>query len=221
MISLSFDDLKPKQRSLRDGFPGPLGLRVHRAISWVGRAEREADDPAAAFLFYWIAFNAAYADERDVRGERAERESFSWFFTKLHERDREGRIYNAVWDRFSGSIRVFLENQYVFGPFWTHKNGLDGYEDWQERFDRARRAFHKALAQGDTALILSMLFDRLYVLRNQLVHGGATWNSSVNRDQLRDGATILTCLVPVMIDIMMDNPGEDWGRPFYPVVEAD
>lgn len=29
-------------------------------------------------------------------------------------------------------------------------------------------------------MILSILFDRLYVLRNQLVHGGATWNSDVN-----------------------------------------
>lgn len=216
--SLSFDELKTKQRSLRVSFPDPLGLRVHRAISWFGRAEREADDPAAAFLFNWIAFNAAYADERDVRGERAERESFSWFFTNLHKRDRDGRIYDAVWDRFPGPIRMFLENRYVFGPFWAHQNGLDGYEDWQDWFDRARRAFHRSLAQRETASILSMLFDRLYVLRNQLVHGGATWNSSVNRDQLRDGAAILACLVPVMIDIMMDNPHEDWGRPFYPVV---
>jgi hypothetical protein len=63
-----------------------------------------------------------------------------------------------------------------------------------------------------------MLFDRLYMLRNQLIHGGATWNSSVNRDQLRDGCEILGCLVPIMVDLMMDNPQEDWGRPFYPVI---
>ena len=56
------------------------------------------------------------------------------------------------------------------------------------------------------------------MLRNQLVHGGATWNSAVNRDQVRDGAAILGFLVPVFVDVMMDNPHEDWGRPFYPVV---
>ncbi|MCA2008623.1 hypothetical protein [Tritonibacter mobilis] len=65
-----------------------------------------------------------------------------------------------------------------------------------------------------------MLFDRLYVLRNQLIHGGATWNSSVNRDQLRDGVAILSVLMPVMIDIMMDNANEEWGKPFYPVVNG-
>ena len=65
----------------------------------------------------------------------------------------------------------------------------------------------------------SMLFDRLYVLRNQLVHGGATWNSSVNRDQVRDGARTLGFLVPIFVDLMMDNQGENWGLPYYPVVE--
>lgn len=31
------------------------------------------------------------------------------------------------------------------------------------------------------------LLRRLYVLRNQLVHGSATWNSSANRAKVRDG----------------------------------
>ena len=35
----------------------------------------------------------------------------------------------------------------------------------------------------------------------------------------RDGAAILAFLMPVFVDVMMDNPGVDWGRPFYPVVE--
>ena len=71
----------------------------------------------------------------------------------------------------------------------------------------------------NTVLVLRLVFDRLYVLRNQLVHGGSTWNSRVNRDQMRDGAAILAFLMPVFVDVMMDNPHEDWGRPFYPVVE--
>jgi len=214
---LKFEALKEKQRQLRAGFPENFGLRVHRSISWIGRAEAEANDPAAAFLFLWIAFNAAYADERDVRGER---EAFAWFFGMFRDLDKDRRIYDAVWTRFPGPIRLFLENRFVFGPFWSHQNGIDGYADWELRFNGARRAFHGALMTRDTANILSMLFDRLYVLRNQLVHGGATWNSSTNRSQLRDGADILGLLIPIMIDIMMDNSGEDWGRPFYPVVES-
>ena len=51
------------------------------------------------------------------------------------------------------------------------------------------------------------------------MHSGTTWNSSVNREEVIDGASILSFLMPMFIDVMMDNPHEQWGRPFYPVVE--
>ena len=92
-------------------------------------------------------------------------------------------------------------------------------EDWEDRFTASAHGFGQALQSQDTARTLSFVFDRLYVLRNQLVHGGSTWNSAINRDQVRDGAAILGFLMPVFIDIMMDHPDEDWGKPFYPVVE--
>ena len=38
---ISHEELKQKQRHLREGFPEDIGLRIHRAISWVGRAEQE------------------------------------------------------------------------------------------------------------------------------------------------------------------------------------
>ena len=75
------------------------------------------------------------------------------------------------------------------------------------------------IRSSDTVRILSILFDRLYVLRNQLVHGGATWNSDVNRDQVRDGASLLGCLLPIFVDLMMDNPQHEWPMPNYPVVD--
>lgn len=214
---MAFEALKQRQRSIRDGFTPEFGLKIHRAISWVRRAEQEPEDPDAAFVFWWIAFNAAYADEQSVGEARA---AFQDFFAKLHALDMEGRLYDAVWATFPGPIRVFLENPYVYGPFWKHHNGEAEYGDWQDRFARAKRAFSMALAGKDTARILSMLFDRLYVLRNQILHGGATWDSRVNRDQLRDASAILGTIVPIMIDLMMDNPHADWGRPHYPVVEA-
>ena len=58
------------------------------------------------------------------------------------------------------------------------------------------------------------------MLRNQLVHGGSTWNGSVNRDQVRNGARIMGLLVPLFIDLMMDNPQVAWGAPCYPVVKS-
>ncbi len=210
--------LKNKQRSLRDGFPSVLSLRVHRAISWLIRAEAEKDDDDLRFILLWIGFNSAYA--RDIGPENnGERGIFSEFFDRLVAFDTTHRIYNAIWERFPHEIRVLLDNRYVFAPFWSHQNGYAGFDDWLDRLARSKTKINSALAQHDTSLILSVVFDRLYVLRNQLVHGGATWNSSVNRGQVRDGAAVLGWLLPIFIDIMMDNAGHDWGTPFYPVVD--
>jgi hypothetical protein len=43
------------------------------------------------------------------------------------------------------------------------------------------------------------------------MHGGATWGSSVNRDQIRDCVNILGKLVPLVIEIMLDHPDTLWG----------
>ena len=47
-------------------------------------------------------------------------------------------------------------------------------------------------------------------MRNQLIHGGATYQSRVNRDQVRDSANLLGKLIPLIIEIMIDNPDEAW-----------
>lgn len=215
--ALGFDALKAKQRQLRHGFAEALSLRVHRSISWLGRAQQEGDDPDLRFILLWIGFNAAYAGDlgADVDSERG---AFRAFFQTLVGLDRDGRIYNAVWTRFPHEIRVLLANRYVFAPFWRYRNGSAEHADWADRLASSQRRIHEAMARQDTVTVLALVFDRLYVLRNQLVHGGSTWASAVNRQQVRDGAAVLAWLLPVFIDLMMDNPDRDWGRPFYPVI---
>ena len=80
-------------------------------------------------------------------------------------------------------------------------------------------AANKALAGHSTSTVLAIILSRMYTLRNQLSHGGATWNSSVNRDQLRDCSAFLGKLVPFIIQLMMDNPDTLWGDACYPVVD--
>ncbi|WP_136625127.1 hypothetical protein [Aureimonas flava] len=126
-------ELKTKQRAIREGFPPTMGLHVHRAISWIGRAETCGTDDDARFIFLWIAFNAAYADEGEFQTiQPGERAAFADFFGRLIALDDQRRIYGAIWQRFSGPVRLLMENRYVFNPFWQHHNGITGFEDWEE-----------------------------------------------------------------------------------------
>ena len=68
------------------------------------------------------------------------------------------------------------------------------------------------------AKLIELLLDRLYTLRNQIMHGGATYKSKVNRAQVRDAGNILKMLIPIIIDIIIENRNENWGEIYYPVV---
>ena len=216
----TFETLKTKQRLIRGSFPENLGLRVHRGLSWLNRAENEveAGDYDAAFVFYWIGFNALYAEDSQDPSHTIERETFSRYFLKVLELDNTRAIHQLMWKTFNGSIRALLSNRFVFQPYWKHHNGVSIGGAWRDQFKQSRSTAMTSLWQGDTRVVLNTVFDRLYVLRNQLIHGGATWNSSVNRSQVRDGVIILSFLVPMFNNLMMEHPESPWGSPHYPVV---
>lgn len=215
----TFQELKTRQRAERDHHGSAVGTRIHRALSWWQRAEQCAtDDRDGQFIFLWIAFNAAYANET---GEYRinENQRYNDFLARLASLDNQQKLAELVWERFPNAIRVLLNNHFVFQPFWDHLNHLESGHDWQAQFEKARRAAHQALAGRDTAKILGIVFSRLYTLRNQLIHGGATWGSKVNRSQLKDAVQILGDAMPLIIEIMLDNAHQHWGEACYPVVE--
>jgi len=203
----------------------PFTLRMHRALSWLQRAEAAGDDDDVAFVCLWIGFNAAYAQDlgHGAGGDTSERQAFRNFMADVCALDKGKTLSTLVWQVFPGSIRMLLDNQYVFQPFWDALNNprsdgsIPGH--WREAFDDARQRVNRAMAQQDTERVLYEVFVRLYTLRNQLMHGGATWNSSVNRAQVRDGRALLARVLSVMLGVMMDNPERFEGRPFYPVVK--
>lgn len=216
--SLEYSSLKQHHRLVRDGHPTSLTLRIHRALSWLNRAE-QADDVDGKFIFLWIAFNAAYAQELDGSDKTSDKATFTAFLQKLCDLDARRRIDELIWNEFSGSVRSLLDNPYVFHQFWEFQRGRIDDSEWKDRFAAARKSAQSALASGNTPALLSVVFNRLYTLRNQLMHGGATWDGKVNRDQLRDCTRLLGRLVPLIIALMMDNPNALWGDAVYPVVD--
>lgn len=215
-MELTADALKTRHRQVRDGQPVGLRMRIHRAISWLARAEQETDDHDARFVFLWIALNAAYASEFGF--EQSERDQTRAFIDKVLTCDTDGRLQGAVFNQFTGPIRTLIDNKFVFEPFWRALRDHDSSGVWEEQFANGKRLAMKALMERQTGLVLSILLDRLYVLRNQLVHGGATWNGGANRAQVRDAAAILSTVMPIIIDVMMSDADADYGTIAYPHV---
>lgn len=208
--------LRERLRTVREGMSRSHATRLHRAISWLRCAEdyTETDDDMS-FVALWIAFNSCYSINDD-QPDHTFWSDFQKFTDKLESLDTDKEIYNCLWFNFSSSVRMLIENQWVFGPFWQSQRV--GNDAWVRSFDGSKkRAFH-ALANNEVSILLSIVMDRLYVLRNQILHGGATWQSRVNREQVKDAKRMLFELLPIFIEIMMNND-DDWGEIHYPVIE--
>jgi hypothetical protein len=101
---------------------------------------------------------------------------------------------------------------------------MDGHideESWESKLEKSINESKGALTDQNILKFLEILFDRLYVLRNQLMHGGATYNGKVNREQVGLGYQILSKAIPSFIDVLLENPNHDWGLPTYLPVDVD
>ncbi|MCA3895974.1 hypothetical protein JKP23_02625 [Vibrio vulnificus] len=215
---LSFTNLKHRHRNERQDYSQALSTRIHRALSWLQKAELCEDDDSK-FTFLWIAFNSAYAQEFEQKVNFGERGLYQEFLTRLVELDSENLLSNIVWQNYSGAIRAVLNNEFILESYWNYHSGRITEDQWKDARSKAKIAANTALGHNNTALVLSVVFSRLYTLRNQIIHGGATFGSSANRKQLRDCTVLIEQIIPVIIKIMMDNRDELWGDPVYPLVK--
>lgn len=197
-----------------------LQLRLYRAESWLKCSEHYAEDHDMAFIAQWIAFNSCYLTDRENQERICERESFKNFIRILVDHDDEKRIEACLWDNFSGFIRTLIGNKYVYHRYWIAKWHTEDAVDWETSFKKSQETAKIALMERNVEKVMSVVLDRLYCLRNQLMHGGASYGSSVNRQQVKDGKKMLSELMPIVIDIMKScENGHDWGNVSYPVIE--
>ena len=218
-----FKELKEKHKNIRDSWKSENSqstkLRVHRALSWLKSAE-ESDNDDIAFISLWVAFNSMYGREATFSTAHvSEKLAFKQFFSRVIDYDSNKTISAVIWSHYSNLFRLFIDNQFVFAPFWEYQVGTISEEEWKKRFAKSKKSAEVALGKQDSATFLGIVFERLYILRNQLMHGGATFNSMVNREQMKQGEQILFEVIPRLIDILMDNPEIGWGAPAYPPIE--
>jgi hypothetical protein len=223
LLADQYEELKQALRAHRDDFSQVHSTRLHRSLSWLKAAsvQLQTDNVDQAFINLWISFSACFY----IEGE----ESIAPFIEKLVALDDEQRIYGCLWKEYSGSVKALIKNPYVFAEFWQaqrlkgeQKEGCVVEEQttaaWRISFDQSSVEALNCLSRKKVAPLFSIVLDRLYVLRNQVLQGGATYQSQVNREQVGDGVALLSNIMPIIIGIMLNSSEEDWGEIAYPVI---
>jgi hypothetical protein len=189
--------------------------RLHRAISWLKSAE-QAQSVDIEFISLWISFSACCSIDHCGDEPLESHEPFQQFIELIVDNDSENQIYSCLWEEYSGHVKSLVKNPFVFHPFWVAQRNGTNY--WQDEFDQSSIKALNALSRKRVPELCSVVLDRLFVLRNQIIHGGATFEGRVNREQVQDGAGLLGTLMPVILEIMLKADDEAWGDVRYPVI---
>jgi len=212
MLRAKFKALPSERKETNQSF----AIRVHRALSWI---ERAAKQPGleTRFIFQWIAFNSLYGQareglptacsQRDYGG--GDRDEYVNFLAKVAGLDSQPLMKAAT------QIRRFLEElvgcKYLCFAYWRNM------PDWAETLQRDIGRFGQAMESRNIGRVLSVVFDRLYTMRLQLFHGGATFGSRVNRKTVKLSEIILRQFMRPILEVMIDDGlDEDWGEFAYP-----
>lgn len=196
--------------------------RLYRAQSWIHRAAglRRTGDTDGQFIFYWIAFNALYGQAKylaeDWQGEEA---SIHAFLGSVGRLGRGHRGLREMLARVESKLVELLRNQFLCKEYWT-----DGFTDAVDDSLHAAETTVNGAMKGAESLValLIRVFDRLYVLRIQLVHGCAKDGSSANRASLEPAVAVMARLVPLFWATMKRaGAGEEWGALSYPAWGRD
>ena len=216
--------VQPKATELRERFRAipaetreanqKFCIRVWRALSWLERSEGVDDgDLEGAFIPLWIAFNALYGHIDDDGTIAPDRASWQGFLAAVAKADGSDRLGKALWDEQLDVLRM-VDSRYLFKPFW-----LDEHAETADRLKRARQRAIQNFQDRSVVGVMQEVFERIYVLRQQVFHGAATCGSKFNRNTLKMGVHVLAAVIPVMIEIVLDaGPEIDWGEVCFPPV---
>lgn len=196
----------------------PTAIRFHRACSWLQRAEQATkDDLDLALLSQWVALNALYGQwNHESREPLADNECWRHFIERMLELDKGSHVVDALVENKPLVMSIY-EDEFLSRFFWQEPTGKRASQSKKMMYD-ARTWF----IQGNWLLILDRLFERIYFLRCQLVHGASTFNGSLNRTAIRRCSQSMDHLLRAFLQVWINSGAdEDWGVMCYPPIRSN
>jgi len=207
-----------KERLTQQHREHPTTVRFHRACSWLQRAEKLTgpDDLDLAMVNQWIAFNALYGQWDQAALEPvADVACWRQFLTRMLELDTSNFIARTLQENKRLVMAIF-EDAYLSRHFWKEPTTKRASQAKKVKFDS-----QTWFLQGNWTLILDRILERIYLLRCQLVHGAATYGSSLNRTSLRHCSQMMDHLLRAFLLVWIHHGAdEDWGTMCYPPLRS-
>lgn len=206
---------KPHKEQLEQRGPEhATNIRFHRACSWLQRVEQISgnEDLDVALIGQWIAFNALYG-QWDETARDPVRDCTCWkkFLDRIRQLDVDGRLADVLVEHKPLVMSLF-EDEYLSRYFWEEPSPIRAGKSKKVKFDAQTWYIN-----GNWALILDRLIERIYLLRCQIVHGAATYNGALNRNTARRCSTMMSHLLPAILLVWIDRGAdENWGTMCYP-----
>lgn len=191
----------------------PTPIRFHRACSWLARVEEsDTDDPDFALIGLWVAFNSLYGRWDEQRHEpQPDRETYQGFVSRLLGMDQSQHIASLLTEH-RRLVMSLLEDEYLSKFFWKDPCGRQAGKSRRVKL-QAQSWYH----EKRWAMILDHVIDRVYLMRCQLVHGAATFGSSLNRTSLQHCVWMMRHLLTTFLLVWIEQgANEDWGPMCYP-----
>lgn len=179
--------------------------RIQRADSWIqAAAGLKPEQLHEAFIFLYIAFNCLYG-RRKYEGDQAQiEEDLDVFFSKIlamHRKDVQegGTILKDALGACRQDGAVLIRDRFLVNRYWR---GAQPPAALQTKLNKDAIGALEALADGDYQEFLSLVFHRISVLRNQVMHGCATYGArSYGRASLAKALRVLRLLVPAFYEL--------------------
>ncbi len=203
--------------------------RLQRADSWIRAASGlRPDQKHEAFIFLSIALNCLYGRRQYEGDETRIGEDLEVFLTKiqaLHEKDRErgGSLLTAATAACRKEGAALIRDKFLVNRYWR---GEQPPAELQDRLNRDAALALTRLGEGSSREFLALVFRRIAVLRNQIMHGCATYGPrSFGRASLDKGLRVLRVMVPAFYQLISRHgqavkwepvPYPRWGSPHHP-----
>ena len=195
--------------------------RLSRAHSWIEAAGKlSLEQKHAAFVFLFIAFNALYGQRRyegteyDARKDRQEFLKRIRIMQDYDNRFGQGIVLNALNVCRKPGVAL-IRDTFLRDTYWSKKEAA---KELQREFVRLASTAEAKLERGRHEEFLKLVLKRLTVLRNQVMHGCATYGpASKGITSLEDGLALLKELVPAFHTLMVKYGSHvDWPAIPYP-----